>query len=145
MLAIDLSFIQSGAGAYLRQFSLLQHIDSAIAPSTHVKVIESRGNRTHRSGKEDEEELQFEQSSPLIQLITMENIETYLILRKVLRHLYDNVFARAQVIMLAYTLMVILLVLLLVFGFFQDQTRRKLNLKKSFLHLMQKTNRYPYQ
>ena len=110
-------------------YSILQHLDSAIAPGSHVTIHdrarkkETDGLNDHRHYNHDSlHHLKFQYDPPLLQLISMSNIETYLTLRKVLRHLYDNIFYRAQVIMIVFTLIMGFLIAYLFFSVLHDPT-----------------------
>ena len=125
LLFIDLSFIQAGAAAYFRQYHVLRHLDSAIAPSKNVTVLDENDrcgkmrkrhlNRIVINDKEckSSNHLVFVEDLPLIQMTSISNVESYLMLRRSIRNLYSNVFERAQVIMLTYTAFMAFLVLYL--------------------------------
>ena len=127
---IDLNYITNGAIAFLKQYNILRHLDSAIAPGTRVVVVEENNGGSGGSCKSENSEsnngsnnggkvqcitseLAFHQSLPLLQMSSMHNIETYLTLRHVLRNLYSNIFIRAQVLMVAYTIVCGIMVLIL--------------------------------
>ena len=128
---IDLNYIKNGAIAFLKQYNILRHLDSAIAPGTRVVVVEENNGESGGGCKSENIEsnngsnnggkvvqclksgLAFHQSLPLLQMSSMHNIETYLTLRHVLRNLYSNIFIRAQVLMVAYTIVCGIMVLIL--------------------------------